>query len=162
MTDVARKKGITNESKFLSKVELTYMELAYTEYLKKYLLDHPISKDDIKKEYDAFKKKFDKKEFKGQHILVKTKNEAEMIHSRIKNGEQFDEIAKNLSLDKESAKNGGDLGWFKDEDMVDSFSAEAHKLKPTEVSDAFQTQFGWHILKINEIKKRPPPDLENS
>ncbi|MEY3028060.1 MAG: peptidylprolyl isomerase [Methylophilaceae bacterium] len=160
MTDAARKKGITNESKFLSKVELTYMELAYTEYLKKYLLDHPISKDDIKKEYDAFKKKFDKKEFKGQHILVKTKNEAEMIHSRIKKGEQFDEIAKNLSLDKESAKNGGDLGWFKDEDMVDSFSAEAHKLKPTEVSDAFQTQFGWHILKINEIKKRPPPDLE--
>ena len=86
MTDAARKKGITNESKFLSKVELTYMELAYTEYLKKYLLDHPISKDDIKKEYDAFKKKFDKKEFKGQHILVKTKNEAEMIHSRIKKG----------------------------------------------------------------------------
>ena len=136
------------------------MELVYTEYLKKYLLDHPISKDDIKKEYDAFKKKFDKKEFKGQHILVKTKNEAEMIHSRIKKGEQFDEIAKNLSLYKESAKNGGDLGWFKDEDMVDSFSAEAHKLKPTEVSDAFHTQFGWHILKINDIKKRPPPDLE--
>jgi len=57
MTDAARKNGITNESKFLSKVELTYMELAYTEYLKKYLSDHPISKDDIKKEYDAFKKK---------------------------------------------------------------------------------------------------------
>ena len=161
ITDAARKKGITNESKFLSKVELTYMELAYTEYLKKYLLDHPVSKDDIKKEYDTFKKGFDKNEFKGQHILVKTKNEAELILSRIKNGEKINEIAKNLSLDKESAKNGGDLGWFKDEDMVDSFSAEALKLNPGEMSEIFQTQFGWHILKINEIRKRPPPDLDS-
>jgi peptidyl-prolyl cis-trans isomerase C len=109
LTDAATKEGITSDTKFLSKVELTYMEMAYTEYLKKYIKEHPISNEDIDLAYKNFTNQFNEQEYKGQHILVKTKNEAESLIGKIENGNDFSELAKNFSIDKASAEKGGDL-----------------------------------------------------
>ncbi len=159
LTDVASKEGITSDTKFLSKIELTYMEMAYTEYLKKYLKEHPISNEDIEMAYTNFKKQFNEQEYKGQHILVKTKNEAKNLISKIKKGSDFSELAKSFSIDKASAEKGGDLDWFRLEDMVESFAKEVKGLQKNELSDVFQTQFGWHIFKLIEKKPLMPPEL---
>lgn len=159
LTDVATKEGITSDTKFLSKIELTYMEMAYTEYLKKYLKEHPISNEDIEVAYTNFKKQFNEQEYKGQHILVKTKNEAKNLIIKIKKGSDFSELAKSFSIDKASAEKGGDLDWFRLEDMVESFAKEVKGLQKNELSDVFQTQFGWHIFKLIEKKPLMPPEL---
>jgi len=159
LTDVATKEGITSDTKFLSKIELTYMEMAYTEYLKKYLKEHPISNEDIEMAYANFKKQFNEQEYKGQHILVKTKNEAKNLIIKIKKGSDFSELAKSFSIDKASAEKGGDLDWFRLEDMVESFAKEVKGLQKNELSDVFQTQFGWHIFKLIEKKPLMPPEL---
>lgn len=159
LTDVATKEGITSDTKFLSKIELTYMEMAYTEYLKKYLKENPISNEDIEMAYTNFKKQFNEQEYKGQHILVKTKNEAKNLIIKIKKGSDFSELAKSFSIDKASAEKGGDLDWFRLEDMVESFAKEVKGLQKNELSNVFQTQFGWHIFKLIEKKPMTPPEL---
>lgn len=159
LTNAATKEGITSETKFLSKVELTYMEMAYTEYLKKYIKEHPISNEDINLAYKNFKQQFNEKEYKGQHILVKTKNEAQSLISKIEKGNDLSELAKSFSIDKASAQIGGDLDWFRLEDMVESFANEIKNLQINELSGAFQTQFGWHIFKLTDKRTLTPPEL---
>ena len=159
LTNAAREEGITSETKFLSKVELTYMEMAYTEYLKKYIKEHPISNEDIDLAYKNFKQQFNEKEYKGQHILVKTKNEAQSLISKIEKGNDISELAKSFSIDKASAQKGGDFDWFRLEDMVESFANEIKNLQINELSGAFQTQFGWHIFKLTDKRPLTPPEL---
>jgi peptidyl-prolyl cis-trans isomerase C len=62
-------------------------------------------------------------------------------------------------MDKASAEKGGDLDWFRLEDMVESFAKEVKGLQKNELSDVFQTQFGWHIFKLIEKKPLMPPEL---
>ncbi len=159
LTDAATKEGITSETKFLSKVELTFMEMAYTEYLKKYIKEHPISNEDIDLAYKNFIKQFNEQEYKGQHILVKTKNEAQSLIGKIEIGNDFSDLAKSFSIDKASAEKGGDLDWFRLEDMVESFANEIKNLQINELSGAFQTQFGWHVFKLTDKKPLTPPEL---
>ena len=135
------------------------MEMAYTEYLKKYIKEHPISNEDIDLAYKNFTKQFNEQEYKGQHILVKTKNEAQSLIGKIEKGNDFSELAKNFSIDKASAEKGGDLDWFRLEDMVESFANEIKNLQINELSGAFQTQFGWHVFKLTDKKPLTPPEL---
>ena len=129
------------------------------EYLKKYIKEHPISNEDIDLAYKNFTNQFNEQEYKGQHILVKTKNEAESLIGKIENGNDFSELAKNFSIDKASAEKGGDLDWFRLEDMVESFANEIKNLQINELSGAFQTQFGWHVFKLTDKKPLTPPEL---
>jgi peptidyl-prolyl cis-trans isomerase C len=161
ITQKAVEDGITNESKFLSKVELTYMEMAYTEYLKDFLKKNPIKEEEIKKTYSSYVKNFKDIEFNGKHILVKSKNEANQIYKRIQAGEEFQELAKNLSLDKSSKDNGGELGWFSKKEMVDGIIVQAEQIELNKLSDPFQTQFGWHLLVIAEKRKLKAPELKD-
>lgn len=153
----AKKINITLNKEFLSQIELNYLELAYTEYLKSYLLNNPIDDKDLQAEYEQFVLKYDEKEYYGHHILVKTKNSADHTYNQILNGEEFEEIAKNISIDDASSSNGGSLGWFKKNDMVEAFSKQLDLLEINKISAPFQTQFGWHILKISETRLLKPP-----
>ena len=100
-------------------------------------------------------------EFHASHILVASKPEADKIEAEIKGGKTFDEVAKAESKDT-SAANGGDLGWFKKEEMVPEFSNAVVKLKVGEVSAPVETQFGWHVIKLIEKRAAPKPTLEQS
>ncbi|MGV8998050.1 MAG: peptidylprolyl isomerase [Parvibaculaceae bacterium] len=100
-------------------------------------------------------------EFRASHILVATKAEADKIEAEIKGGKTFDDVAKAESKDT-SAANGGDLGWFKKEDMVPEFSKAVVTLKVGEVSAPVQTQFGWHVIKLVAKRAAPKPTLEQA
>jgi len=100
-------------------------------------------------------------EFHAAHILVASKTEADKIESEIKGGKTFDDVAKAESKDT-SAANGGDLGWFKKEEMVPEFSNAVVKLKVGEVSAPVETQFGWHVIKLIEKRAAPKPTLEQA
>jgi peptidyl-prolyl cis-trans isomerase C len=86
----------------------------------------------------------------AQHILVDTKDLADSIYQQLQAGADFSETAMQQSNDTGTAENGGDLGWFTHGQMVDQFDAVAFSLQPGQISEPFQTQYGWHIVKVLE------------
>jgi peptidyl-prolyl cis-trans isomerase C len=157
----AKKEGLTSQAEFLSKSELAFKELIYTTHLQNFIKKNKITKNEIKKSYDILINKFNKTDYKASHILVRTKDEAKGIIKSLKRGGDFKELAKLNSIDKETLNNGGDLGWFAADDMVESFSNVIQKMAVTEVTDyPVQSQFGWHIIQLNEIKPSLPPSLD--
>jgi foldase protein PrsA len=84
---------------------------------------------------------------KCSHILVKKQNEAITVLDRIKNGEKFGKIAKELSLDSGSAKRDGNLGYFSKGKMVKEFESTAFNLQVGQISEPVKTQYGYHIIK---------------
>jgi len=81
------------------------------------------------------------------HILVKKNSEALMVLERLKNGESFTNLAKELSIDKASGKRGGDLGFFRKGMMVKPFEDVAFRLEKGQISEPVKTEFGYHIIK---------------
>lgn len=96
-------------------------------------------------------------EVHARHILVDNEEEARKIAARIKGGEDFSKIAAEVSKDPGSKAEGGDLGWFTKERMVAPFAEAAFKMPVGQVSDPVKTQFGWHVIKVEEKRTKPIP-----
>ena len=116
----------------------------------------------VKAEYDKMKaNSSDEIEVRASHILVKDKATADKIAQQIENGADFDYLPKEKSTDKASAVAGGDLGYFTKDKMVPAFAEAAFALKKGEVSSPVESDFGWHIIKkVDERKKAIPPFAE--
>lgn len=100
-------------------------------------------------------------EVHARHILVSTEDEAKAIIADLKKGAAFDKLAKEKSTDKASGAEGGDLGWFKKSDMVKEFADAAFALKKDELTETpVKTQFGYHVIKLEDRRKAPPPAFE--
>jgi peptidyl-prolyl cis-trans isomerase C len=118
----------------------------------------------------ALKEAYDKKirdlppeeEVKARHILVADEATAKAIIEELKKGGDFDKIAKEKSTDKASGAQGGDLGWFKKADMVKEFAEAAFVLKKGETTPApVKSQFGYHIIRLDDRRAAPPPAMED-
>ena len=100
-------------------------------------------------------------EVHARHILVSTEDEAKALIAELKKGAAFDKLAKEKSTDKASGAEGGDLGWFKKADMVKEFADAAFNLKKGELTETpVKTQFGYHVIKVEDRRKAPPPAFE--
>ncbi|ACL59507.1 peptidylprolyl isomerase [Methylobacterium nodulans] len=99
-------------------------------------------------------------EVHARHILVESEAEAKKIAGRIKGGEDFAKVAAETSKDPGSKAEGGDLGWFTKERMVPAFAEAAFKLDAGKVSDPVKTQFGWHVIKVEEKRTKPVPSFD--
>jgi peptidyl-prolyl cis-trans isomerase C len=114
----------------------------------------------MKKVYDdAAKQITSEQEVHARHILVATEDEAKTIEDELKKGADFAELAKKKSKDP-GASDGGDLGFFTKDQMVPEFSAVAFSLEPGKISDPVKSQFGWHVIKVEEKRNRKPPDFD--
>ena len=116
--------------------------------------------DAMKKVYDdAAKQISGEEEVHARHILVETEDEAKAVKAELDKGANFAELAKKKSKDP-GASDGGDLGFFTKEQMVPEFSKVAFELKPGQISDPVKSQFGWHIIKVEEKRNRKPPEFD--
>jgi peptidyl-prolyl cis-trans isomerase C len=114
----------------------------------------------MKKVYDeAAKQITGEQEVHARHILVETEDEAKAIKAELDKGADFAELAKKKSKDP-GASDGGDLGFFTKDQMVPEFSAVAFALEPGKISDPVKSQFGWHIIKVEEKRNRKAPDFD--
>lgn len=102
----------------------------------------------------------DTTEYSAAHILVADEAKAKELKAQIDGGADFAELAKANSSDTGSAVNGGDLGWFGTGMMVKPFEDAVVALKPGQVSDPIKTDFGWHIIKLNETRVAAKPTLD--
>ncbi|HYF81926.1 MAG TPA: peptidylprolyl isomerase [Clostridia bacterium] len=109
-----------------------------------------VTDEEVKAYYDTHQNEF--LSVKASHILLDTKEEAEKMLVRVKAGENFNELAKQNSKDPSAKENGGDLDYFRHGDMVEPFEKAAFALKPGEISEIVQTDFGFHIIKVEDSK----------
>ena len=120
-----------------------------------------VTEEKMRKLYDdSIKAMKPEMEIKARHILVPTEQEAKDIAAKLKSGVDFAKLAQDFSKDPGSGKEGGDLGWFTTDRMVPEFGEAASKMKPGQVSDPVKTQFGWHIIKVEEMREKKPPTFE--
>jgi len=118
-----------------------------------------LTDDAMKKVYDdAAKQITGEQEVHARHILVPTEEEAKAIKAELDKGADFAKLAKEKSKDP-GAADGGDLGFFTKEQMVPEFSTVAFALEPGKISDPVKSQFGWHIIKVEEKRNRKAPDF---
>ena len=120
-----------------------------------------ISDAKLKKEYDEKIVKADISEYKARHILLKTEAEANAVIKELNNGAVFSDVAKAKSTGP-TGPEGGDLGWFKAGQMVPPFSQALAKMKKgTYTKQPVQTQFGWHVILLEDTRKATPPKFED-
>ena len=119
-----------------------------------------VSDGELHKVYDeAVKQMPGEEEVRARHILVPTEDEAKAILAQLRNGADFATLAKEKSKDP-GASEGGDLGYFTKEQMVPEFAAAAFKLDKGQISDPVKTQFGWHIIKVEDKRVKPTPTFD--
>jgi peptidyl-prolyl cis-trans isomerase C len=120
-----------------------------------------VTPEAMKKVYDeAAKQMGNEQEVRARHILVPTEEEAKAVLAEIKKGTDFAELAKQKSKDPGAAAEGGDLGYFTKDQMVPEFAEVAFRLEKGQVSDPVKTQFGWHIIKVEDKRTKPVPSFE--
>ena len=123
-----------------------------------------VSDEAIRARYDQqIAGKPGEEEVHARHILVEDEATAKKIIGQLKGGADFAALAKQYSKDPSGAKQGGDLGFFKQADMVPEFSTAAFALQAGQVVDApVHTQFGWHVIQVLERRKAQPPSFEEA
>jgi peptidyl-prolyl cis-trans isomerase C len=124
-------------------------------------LKDSVSDDEAKKFFDQQVKQMKpREEIRARHILVESKEKAVEVYEKIQHGGDFAALAKEYSKDPGSKEQGGELGFFSRGQMVPQFEEAAFKLNKGEVSEPFQTQFGWHIVKVDDRREQPAPSFE--
>jgi peptidyl-prolyl cis-trans isomerase C len=155
------KDGVDSDPEVAARLEITRMHLLAEAESQKYLKNKQPTDQELHAEYDSAIAALDKTEYHARHILVASKELAEQLTKKIKGGAKFEDVAKAQSIDTGSKVNGGDLGWFTLARMVKPFSEAVKGLKKGEMTPApVQTQFGWHIIKLDDTRDVAPPPFE--
>lgn len=154
----AEKSGIQNSPEVKERIAAAAKQIVIQEFLKQKAKDL-VTDAKLKSAYqDSIKNA--QEEIHARHILVKTKAEADAIEKELKHGGNFEKIAQEKSEDKSSGMSGGDLGWFTADKMVPEFSKAAFALKKGEISAPVKSDFGWHIIKLEDRRQVTPPTFE--
>ena len=157
----AQKRGLDGTDDFRAQMELARQTLLIRELFADYQKKNPVTDADIKSEYDKFVAANGGKEYKARHILVEKEDEAKTIISSLKKGGKFEDIAKKQSKDPGSGANGGDLDWANAASYVPEFSQAMVKLNKGQTTDApVKTQFGFHVIRLDDIREAQLPKLE--
>ena len=157
----ARKRGLDASEDYKNQLEMARQSLLIRELFADFQKKNPITDADIKAEYDKFSAANGGKEFRARHILVEKEDEALDLITQIKKGGSFEELAKKASKDPGSGANGGDLDWAAAGSYVPEFSAAMSKLDKGQMTEApVKTQFGFHIIRVDDVRDAQLPKLE--
>jgi peptidyl-prolyl cis-trans isomerase C len=151
LAQAAVKEGIADSDEYKRRLALYQAKALRDAYFAQTIVP-TVTEEEMKKAYDTESAKVVQTErVRARHILVASEQEAKQIRARLDKGEKFEDLAKQYSLDG-SKEYGGDLGYFTAPEMVPEFSKAAFALKPGEVSQPVKTDFGWHIIKLEDRK----------
>ncbi len=152
-------KGLDKDPRVAAVLDIQRKNSLSKVYLEDYIKSHPVTEAEIQTEYDKAKASASANEYRARHILVKTEAEAKKLIADLGKKAKFEDLAKKFSQDPGSAKNGGDLNWSDSGAFVKEFSEAMVGLKKGEVTKtAVKTQFGYHIIKLEDVRPlRIPP-----
>ena len=151
--------GLDKDTKVQLQIDQQRRAVIATAAIQHELETNPISDEELKKIYDE--QAPSGTEYKARHILVKEEDEAKKLIVELDGGADFSELAKQHSTGP-SGKSGGELGWFSSKQMVAPFSeAVAGMEKGTYTKEPVTTQFGWHVILLNDLRTSEPPALDS-
>lgn len=159
----AEKQGIAKQPAVQTELELARQGILVRALMADYLEKHPVTDTQVQGQYDKLKQEqAGKSEFKVRHILVKDEKTANDLLAQVKSDKsKFEDLAKKNSQDPGSAERGGDLGWAPPTNYVPPFAEAVSKLKKGELADkAVQTQFGWHVIQVEDTRPVQFPPLD--
>jgi peptidyl-prolyl cis-trans isomerase C len=156
----AEKKGLQRNDEVRKQLDNTRQDILIRALIRDHLQNNPVTDAEVKAEYDRLAKDGAEQEFRARHILVETEAEAKTIIEQLGKGAKFEELAKK-SKDPGSAQTGGDLDWNSPDTFVPQFSEAMVKLQKGQVTAApVKTQFGWHVIRLDDVRAMQPPPLE--
>ncbi|HPD82838.1 MAG: peptidylprolyl isomerase [Alphaproteobacteria bacterium] len=152
---------VTESEAFAKEMEIAKQQIARNLYLQE-TVDKEVTDSKLKKLYnDLMAKTPDVEERRASHILLETEDQAKAVIEKLAKGGDFEGMAKELSKDPTAAARGGDLGYFAKTDMVPEFANAAFGMQKGDVSQSpVKTQFGWHVIKMVDVRQRPKPTFD--
>jgi peptidyl-prolyl cis-trans isomerase C len=161
LSRAATEKGLEKEPRVAATLNIGRMDILAKAYLEDYVKAHPITDAEIQAAYDKVKAEAVEPEYLAHHILVPTEAEANKLIADLNKKAKFDDLAKKYSKDPGSAKNGGALDWADRRAYVPEFSNALAGLKKGETTKTpVKTQFGYHIIRLDDTRKPQIPPLE--
>jgi peptidyl-prolyl cis-trans isomerase C len=157
----AKKQGIDKTNEMKAQMDLAAQTVLVRAYVGEWLQKNPIPDAELHKEYDQIKSQIGDKEYKVRHILVDKEDDAKAIIAELQKGAKFEELAKARSKDPGSKDKGGDLDWNAPTNFVKPFG-DAMKATPKGkfTPQPVQTQFGWHVIEVDDIRDAKVPSFE--
>jgi peptidyl-prolyl cis-trans isomerase C len=157
----AVKDGVDRAPDTAAMLELTRLNVLQQAAADQYLKDRKPTEKELRAEYETQLATLSKQEYHAKHILVATEPFAQKVVQQLEKGAKFEDVARRESMDS-SKDNGGDLGWFTPDRMVKPFADAVVALKPGEFTHtAVQTQYGWHVIELVEVRDLQPPAFDN-
>lgn len=157
----AKKTGLDKDPEVIQQTELARESILAGAVAQEYAKTHPVSEDQLKQEYEKLKGSLGKNEYNVRHILVDTEDEAKAIIAQLGKKGNFDKIAKEKSKDPGSAAQGGSLGWTRPDQFVPPFANALLGLKKGQYTkEPVKSQFGWHIIKLEDVRELKVPSFE--
>lgn len=157
----AIRQGIPNQPDVKAQIAVAQQTVVLRALIENFVKNNQPSDADIKARYDQLTKEAGGNEYHLHHILVDNEQQAKDLIAKIKGGASFEDLAKQYSKDPGSAKNGGDLDWSNPKAFVPEFADAAMHLQKGQMTDTpVHTQFGWHIIRVDDIRPVAPPPLE--
>ena len=154
------KDGVDKDPEVAANLEVLRLRVLSDGESQKFLKGKDPTDAELHAEYDSDIAAMDKTEYHARHILVPSKEKADQLIKKLKGGAKFEDVAKAESTDN-SKTSGGDLGWFTATRMVKPFADAVKALKKGETTpEPVQTQYGWHIIKLEETREVTPPPFE--
>lgn len=161
-TQEAERQGLAASADYRAQMELARQGILIRELFDNFKKQHPVSDAEAKAEYDKFKAQLTGTEYRARHILVADEAEAKALIEQIKAGASFEELAKKHSKDPGSGAQGGDLDFAKADAYVPEFGQALTQLKKGEVTAVpVKTQFGWHIIKLEDTREAEFPAFDD-
>lgn len=156
----ANRRNLLRNADVQAEIELARQGILIRALFADFEAKSPVPEADIKAEYDRVKATQSEQEFRARHILVETEQAARDIIAKLKGGAKFEDLAKQ-SIDTGSAANGGDLDWASPTTYVQPFADALAKLKKGELTqEPVKTQFGWHVIRLDDVRQVEFPSLE--
>ncbi|MBU3590953.1 peptidylprolyl isomerase [Polynucleobacter sp. 78F-HAINBA] len=157
----ANNRGVMQKESVREQLEQSKMGILIAAVFEDYVEKEGVADAELKAAYEQVKGQYTGKEYHVEHILVEKEADAKAITAQIKAGGNFEQIAKEKSKDPGSAPNGGDLGWVSEKALVPEFSKAMVQLKKGQVTDKpVKTQYGWHIIKLDDVRDVKAPSME--
>lgn len=159
LSQAAEKQALQEQDNIKQQLELARQSVLASALVQDFVNKNPIDEAILKQDYEGMKARVGDKEYKVSHILVATEEEAKAVAKRVQK-ESFAKVAKQKSNDPGSKDKGGDLGFTVPTNFVQPFGEAILKLNKGQISAPVQTQYGWHIIKLEDTRELKVPTFE--
>lgn len=157
----ALRRGLPNRPDVKAQIAVAQQTVVLRALIEDFVKNNTPTDAEVTARYNALVKDAGGKEYHLHHILVDNEQQAKDLIAKIKSGASFEDLAKQYSKDPGSGKNGGDLDWSDPKAYVPEFADAATHLQKGQMTDTpVHTQFGWHIIRVDDVRDVTPPPLE--